>query len=224
MMPLRSLPDPVSLGRFRRRKEAIMATPRHALRGCTILLPLGLLAANPVYAQSNITPDSSLRLPAPPGAGLSVENRAFIDQAIGGATGVIEAGRLAGQKARSDTVRHLGSEIAADQQTIKDELTRLSEAKGYQPSGNVPAELAGLQALATVGEADLDQHYLTAQYQASRWLFAAYQTEMAATQDLDLRTFTAAHALMLRKHLEKIEKAAGQAGLRLEAPRNAPQY
>ena len=71
---------------------------------------------------------------------------------------------------------------------------------------------------------DLEVRDLTAQYQATSWLVAAYQTEMAATQDLELRTFSATHLLTLRRHLDAIQKAAAAVGLQLEAPRNPPQY
>ena len=205
-------------------KEATMPSSRRLLLACAIALPVGLLART-ALSQDNIRPDPSLRLPRPDGAGLSPENRVFIDQAVGGATAMIETGRLAAQRAREDSVRRLGTEIAADQQALKDELARLARAKGYQPANRVPNELASLgQVGAAAGEAEFDRRYLTAQYQASRWLMAAYQNEMAATQDLELRTFTATQELTLRKHLETIQKAADLLGLRLEAPRNPPQY
>jgi putative membrane protein len=176
-------------------------------------------------AQANLMPDKTLRLPTPPGSGLSVENKAFVDQALAGASATIEAGRLAAQKARNAAIRDLAQGIAADQQKLRDDLTKLSEAKGYAPQrlATPPAELAALTRLQD-SSGDFDRQYLTAQYQADRWLYAVYQTEMAQTQDQQLRNFTAERELMLRKHLEGIQKAANALGLRLEVPKSAPQY
>ncbi len=176
-------------------------------------------------AQANIKPDSTLRLPTPPGSELSVENKAFIDQALAAAAVEAAAGRLVAQKARNDGIRSLGAEIAGDQQALRDELTRLSEAKGYKPQdiGTIP-ELAGLRQLSQAADAEFDQRYLAAQHRASRWLFALYQTEMAATQDLQLRVFAAKRELLLRRHLESVQTAADAVGLRLDTPKTAPQY
>lgn len=189
---------------------------------------ISLLVSLPIgtaLSQDNITPSPSLRLPRSDNTGLSHENRLFVEQALGGANAAIEAGRFAALQAQAEAVRHLARQIAAEQQAIKDELSRLSRAKGYQPTGNVPDELATLQRLpGTTGEAEIDQRYLNAQYHASRWLIAAYQNEMAATQDLDLRTFAGTRVLTLRQQLDAFQKVGNSVGLRLGAPSNPPQY
>jgi len=201
-----------------------MLTWRHLIVRHTLLLPL-LLGVAPAVAQDNITPDPSLRLPRPPGTGLSPENKSFIEQAIGGANAAIAAGQLASRQADRDSVRRLGSEIAAEQQALRDALISLARDKNYQPSGTVPPALAPLEQIATAtSKGDFDRQYLATQHQATNWLVAAYQSEMAATQDVDLRTFAATHLLPLRRHLDAIQKVAGDVGLQLEAPRNPPQY
>jgi predicted outer membrane protein len=190
-----------------------------------LLLAVFALPAGSALAQVNLMPDKTLRLPTPPGSGLSVENKAFVDQALTAASVTIEAGRLAAQKAQTGAVRDLARDIAADQQKLQDDLTKLSETKGYAPQSlaTPPAELAALTRLQG-GSGEFDRQYLTGQYQADRWLFAVYQTEMAQTQDQQLRNFAAERELMLRKHLEGIQKAADALGLRLEVPKSAPQY
>ena len=102
---------------------------------------------------------------------------------------------------------------------------QLAQAKGYKP-GNVamPPVLAPLQQLAGKTGADFDRAYLTAQSEASRWQLGEYQTEMAQTQDLQLRTFAAERELLIRKHLDEIKKAADAMGMQLQAPKNPPQY
>lgn len=179
-----------------------------------------------VLGQANIAPDTTLRLPQPPGSPLSPENRAFIDQALAGASASIAAGRLAAQKTGNGPVHSVAQEIAADQQKLKDDLTRLAVSKGYkQEPAASPPELSGLLHLSDAqAGADFDRRYLTAQYQASRWLLGTFQTEMAQTQDLQLRTFAAERELMLRKHLDAIQKAADSIGMTLVPPKSAPQY
>jgi putative membrane protein len=185
-----------------------------------------LFCVDGALAQANLQPDTTLRLPSPPGAGLTPDNKAFIDHALGAASAMIDAGRLASQQAESDAIRALAGELTADQQKIKDDLTRVADSKGYK-SGDpaAPAELAPLAQLGgKTGSGDFDRAYLTAQNQASRWLLGEYQTEMAHTQDLQLRTFAAERELLMRKHLDAIQKAAGSMGMQLEAPKTAPQY
>jgi predicted outer membrane protein len=217
------LPKPVSSWSARRWKEGAMPTSRRLLLRGAAAFPFILYGAA-AQAQDRITPDSSLRLPRQPGAGPSVEDRVFIDQAIGAANAAIKAGAAVERQARSDVVRRVGRDIAADQQATKAELTRLAYGKGIQPSGAAPKELTALSDIGGAADADFDRRYLTAQYRASRWLTALYQNEMAATQDPEIRTFTAGRVLTLRKHLEAIEAAASSVGLRLEAPQNPPQY
>jgi predicted outer membrane protein len=182
------------------------------------------LPAGGALGQENLKPETTLRLPPPPNAG-SPENKAFIDQALAAASATIEAGRLAAQKAKNGAVRDLAQGIAADQQKLQEDLTKLSQAKGYAPQklATQQAELAALTR-PQGGEADFDRQYLTAQYQADRWQYAVYQTEMAHTQDLQLRDFSAERVLMIRKHLEGVQKAADPLSLRLEVPKSAPQY
>jgi predicted outer membrane protein len=202
-----------------------MRKPPLALLACASLPLAGLLLAGPVLAQSNITPESSLRLPEPAGSGLSVENQSFIDRALGAAATMTEAGRLAARSAHDESVRRLGGTIATDEQSAREQITQIANAKKYKPRQADSPELAPLEQLkSSGGDADFDRRYLTAQHQASRWLVSLYQTETASTQDLDLRTFAASHALMLRKHLDEIQNAAKTVGLRLEAPGSAPQY
>jgi putative membrane protein len=204
--------------------EATMRPRHRSLRACAIILPL-CLGSGSALSQDSLKPDSLLRLPQPPGSALSAADRMFIDQAAGGANAAIAAGRLAERQARDEAVRQLGGEIAADQQALKVELARLSHAKGYHANAAAPNELAALARISeTANDAEFDKRYLTAQYQASRWLVAAYQNESAATQDLELRTFSTARALTMSNHVEAIEKAAKTVGLQLEAPRNPPQY
>lgn len=201
-----------------------MRTKLFVLLAAASALPL---PAGRALAQANLMPNTTLRLPSPAGSGLSVQNKAFVDQALAAASTSAEAGRLAAQKARSGAVRDLAREIATDQQMLNDDLTRLSASKGYEPQKLValPPELEALTRLqGSSGGTDFDRQYLIGQYQASRWLFAVYQTEMAQTQDVQLRTFAAARELMLRKHLEGIQRTADTVGLRLEAPKSAPQY
>jgi putative membrane protein len=192
-----------------------------------LAMPTLLLSAEAAFAQANLEPPSRLRLPQPPGtSGLSEDERRFIDHALAAASAMVDAGRLASQQAKNDGVRTLAGEIASDQQKLKDDLTRLAESKGYkQGNAAAPAELAPLAQLAgKTGGGDFDRAYLTAQNQASRWLLGEYQTEMAHTQDLQLRTFAAERELLMRKHLDAIQKAAGAMGMQLEAPKTAPQY
>jgi predicted outer membrane protein len=196
-----------------------------------LLLALALaglvFGAGAVLAQADLEPDKRLRLPQPPGAvGLSVDEKTFIDHALAGASAIIDAGRLASQHAKNDAIRSLATEVASDQQKLRDDLTRLSESKGYKPeNATAPAELAPLTQLAgKTGSDDFDRAYLTAQNQASHWLLGAYQTEMAHTQDTQLRTFAADRELLMRKHLDAIQKVASAMGMQLERTKNAPQY
>lgn len=191
-----------------------------------LAIPPLLFCVDGALAQANLQPDTTLRLPPPPGAGLSVDNKAFIDQALAAASATVDAGRLASRQAKNDAVRALAGEMTSDQQKLKDDLTGLAESKGYKPGTLAsPAEVAPLTRLAGAsGSADFDRAYLTAQSQATTWLTSVYQTEMAQTQDVQLRTFAAEQALMLRKHLDGIQRAAAAIGLQLEAPKSAPQY
>ena len=185
-----------------------------------------LLSEQPGLAQANIAPDTRLGLPQPPGSPLSPEDRTFIDGALAGAAAAIAAGRLAAQKTGKEPIRSVAEEIAADQQKLKDDLTRLAASKGYkQELVAPPSELSGILHLSdTQAGTDFDQRYLTAQYQTSRWLLGTYQTEMAQTQDLQLRTFAAERELMLRKHLDALQKAADSIGVALARLKSAPQY
>ena len=206
-----------------RSNEVVMKRPLLLASVGVVVLSWG----QPVFAQDNIAPDTRLRLPQPPGAPLAPENRTFIDHALAGASASIAAGRLAAQKNANGPVHAVGEEIAADQQKLKDDLTQVAASKGYKPEPAAPSppELRDLLHLTDAqAGGDFNQRYLTAQYQASRWLLGAYQTEMAQTQDLELRTFAAERELMLRKHLDAIQKAAGSVGIALSPPKSAPQY
>jgi predicted outer membrane protein len=207
-----------------------MIRPNEAAMRKLLLLALAvpdlLFCVDGALAQANLQPDTTLRLPSPPGTGLSADNKAFIDQALAAASATVEAGQLASRQAKNDAVRALAGDMASDQQKVKDSLTRLSESKGYKPgTPAAPAEVTPLARLSGAsGSAEFDRTYLTAQNQATYWLTSVYQTEMAQTQDVQLRTFAAEQALMLRKHLDGMQKAAGAIGLKLEAPKSAPQY
>ncbi|MBV8398222.1 MAG: DUF4142 domain-containing protein [Acetobacteraceae bacterium] len=185
-----------------------------------------LFAAEAAFAQANLQPDTRLRLPPVPGtSGLSEAERTFLDHAIAGASVMADAGQLASQHATNDAIRKLAGDIAIDQQKLEEQVVQLAQSKDYKPGDSTtPPELALLQQLAGKTGADFDRAYLTAQNQAGRWLLGEYQTEMAQTQDLQLRTFAAERELLLRKQVDAVQKAADAMGMTLEAPKNPPQY
>lgn len=209
------------------------------------LLGAVLVAGSP-WAQVNIRPDTTPRLPTQPGQTLPLEDALFLKEAVAASQGQTDLGRLAAQKAPDDAFKSMAGGIADSHAKLGEQLKRLSSARPLPPADQVKPERAdafgaagavtnpanareGLaqDAAKTLSQASGDafaKGYIEAQLRIHERLVDLYQTQASHTPDRELAAFAITSLVGIQKDRDALRQMAGRYGIKAPVEGQAVQY
>ncbi|MBB3268752.1 putative outer membrane protein [Azospirillum sp. OGB3] len=205
-----------------------------------------VLVSGSPWAQVNIRPDTTPRLPPQPGQSLPVEDALFLKEAATASQGQAELGRLAAEKGADDAFKNLAKGIAETHATLGESLKRLSSARPLPPADQLKPQRAdafgaagavtnpanaqegmtpdAVKALSGASGDAFAKGYIEAQLRIHDRIVDLYQTEASNTPDRELATFTITSLVSIQKDRDALRQMAGRFGISAPATGQPVQY
>jgi len=140
-------------------------------------------------------------VPAQAQMGMSAVDRGFMLEAASDGMAEVELGRLAAQRASSDTVRQFGQRMMADHDAANQELLQLAQRKGVAlPQQPDAKHRAAMDRLATMSGAQFDQAYMTEMVKDHQNDAAVFEREIREGQDPEVRGWASKVLATVREH------------------------
>lgn len=205
-----------------------------------------VLVSGSPWAQVNLRPDPTPRLPPQPGQALPLEDALFLKEAAAASQGQAELARLAAEKGPDDAFKAMAKGIAETHAKLGETLKRVSSARPLPPADQVKPERAdsfgaagavtnpanvqeGLaqeaaKALSTATGESFAKGYLEAQLRVHERLVDLYQTEASNTPDRELATFAITSLVSIQKDRDALRQMAGRFGIKAPVEGQPVQY
>jgi len=140
-------------------------------------------------------------------------DQTFVTKAAQGGMAEVELGKLAAEKASSDTVKKFGQRMADDHSKANDELKKLAESKNITlPSTIGPEEKALRDRLSKLSGAAFDQAYMKAMVNDHVKDVNEFKMESKSGKDPELKAWAAKTLPTLEEHLKMARDANGAVG------------
>ena len=140
-------------------------------------------------------------VPAQAQMGMSAVDRGFMLEAASDGMAEVELGRLAAQRASSDTIRQFGQRMMADHDAANQELLQLAQRKGVAlPQQPDAKHRAAMDRLATMSGAQFDQAYMTEMVKDHQNDAAVFEREIREGQDPEVRAWASKVLATVREH------------------------
>jgi len=140
-------------------------------------------------------------------------DQTFATKAAQGGMAEVELGKLAAEKASSDTVKKFGQRMADDHSKANDELKKLAESKNITlPSTIGPEEKALRDRLSKLSGAAFDQAYMKAMVNDHVKDVNEFKMESKSGKDPELKAWAAKTLPTLEEHLKMAREANGAVG------------
>ena len=220
---------------------------RAAILGTVLgTIPGTILVSGSAWAQANLRPDPTPRLPPQPGQSLPLEDALFLRQAAAASQGQAELGRLAAEKGPDDAFKTMAREIAQTHAKLDEGLKRLSSARTLPPADQVKPQRAdqfgaagavtnpantqegmaqeAAKSLSAASGEGFAKGYLEAQLRIHDRIVDLYQTEASHTPDRELATFAITNLVSIQKNRDALRQMAGRFGISAPVEGQAIQY
>ena len=197
------------------------------------LLAMAAVPAGEAWAQSNIMPDTSPRLPPQPGQGLPAADVRFLRDAEALSTAQAEAAQAAAGRMQDEETRRFAQALAEHHRRLAQEVSALAgqvvpggvRSPASPPAGRVAEVLRRLEQMR--GAADLDaRRFLAAQLEIHPVLIEMYQTQASQTTIRELGHYAITAMVGLQEDFSTAARLGQRYGLnppeRLLS--NPPQY
>jgi putative membrane protein len=133
--------------------------------------------------------------------GMPAVDRGVMLEAASGGMAEVELGRLAAQRASSDTVRQFGQRMMTDHGAANQELLQLAQRKGVAlPQQPDAKHRAAIDRLATMSGAQFDQAYMTEMVKDHQADAAVFEREIREGQDAEVRAWASKVLATVREH------------------------
>lgn len=205
-----------------------------------------VLVAGSPWAQINIRPDTTPRLPAQPGQSLPLEDALFLKEAAAASQDQAELGRLAAEKGPDDAFKTMAKGIAETHAKLGENLKRLSSARPLPPADQVKPEQAdafgaagavtdpanaegGLaqdaaKSLSGAAGEGFAKGYIEAQLRIHDRVVDLYQTQASNTSDRELATFAITNLVSIQRDRDALRQTAERFGISAPVRGQAIQY
>ncbi|HEY0802228.1 MAG TPA: DUF4142 domain-containing protein [Steroidobacteraceae bacterium] len=126
----------------------------------------------------------------------------------------VDMGKLAQQKAHSQSVKEFGALMVKDQSAANEKLKSIAESKNITlPANTSVGEMVAKEQLKALSGASFDKSYVKGMIKDHQADIAEFKKEAASGQDPDARAFASAALPTLEAHLKKIQSIAAEAGV-----------
>jgi putative membrane protein len=143
----------------------------------------------------------------------SGDSKKFVSDAAQGGMLEVELGRLAAEKAGSNTVRNFGMQMVADHTRANAELKSVAAHKNIEvPSDMSSSQKSTYDKLAKLSGAEFDKQYMSDMVGDHETDVKEFQTQADKGNDPDVKAFAAKTLPILQKHLQMARDVANQVG------------
>jgi predicted outer membrane protein len=192
----------------------------------SIAASLLVLSGAGAFAQVELQPDPTPRLPPQAGEGLPAEDQRFLTLGAELSRAEIEAGRLAAEKAGDARLKELSAEIAARHAELLPDIEAAAEELGVSiAASETPSEgQAELQRIAALEGEEFDREYLIWQLRTHLNLVELYQVQASETTIIPLNAYAIIAFEDISGHLEALQAIAAPYGIEADLVEQSPQY
>jgi putative membrane protein len=139
----------------------------------------------------------------------------FYKNAAEGGIAEVDAGRLAQDKANSQSVKDFGAMMVKDHSAANEKLQALATSKNITlPTTPSVAQMASKTKLDVLSGDTFDKSYVKGQIRAHRQTIALFRQEITSGQDADAKAFATATLPTVRAHLKAITAIATDMGIK----------
>jgi putative membrane protein len=144
-------------------------------------------------------------------------DESFYSNAAQGGLAEVSAGKLAEDKASSETIKDFGGMMVKDHSQANQRLWALAADKNIKlPTTPSVEQIASGEKLKLLSGDSFDKAYIKDQLQAHRDTIAAFKKEIASGQDAQAKQFAGATLPTVQAHLAKITQIASAAGVSVD--------
>jgi putative membrane protein len=185
-----------------------------------------LLTSGDAFAQVNVRPDPTPRLPPQAGQGLPLEDRQFISRALDLSEAEIEAGRLAMQKASDTAIKEFSQRLATEHEKLRQTLRQLAEQNGItvDPQASRPGWKDELQRVEGLSDLEFDREYMRWQLQTHLATVKLYQVQASNTPQMELASFAITRLAQIQRLFDQAKQLGARHGVAIDTVRQPPQY
>jgi predicted outer membrane protein len=185
-----------------------------------------MLTNTGAFAQANLRPDPTPRMPQQAGQGLPAEDRQFISRAFNLSEAEIAAGQLAIQKASAPGIKEFAQRLVTEHEKLKGEVQQIAQKNGItiDPHASQSWWQGELQRIGNLSGRDFDRDYMKWQLQTHLALVNLYQTQASASPQMELSKFAITTLEDIQKMFDQAKQLGAQQGVSIDTVRQPPQY
>jgi putative membrane protein len=135
----------------------------------------------------------------------SSTDKQFLLESVEAVLVKIALGKLASEKASSDSVKHFGWIMYMDHAMTNDKLKLLASEKGIEVSGECKSCAARLSELESLNGKEFDKKFVNLMVDDHRESITRFVTESSEGQDKDLKVWARKELPLLQHHLSAAE-------------------
>jgi putative membrane protein len=155
-------------------------------------------------------------------AGL-IRDKMFLRKATEGGIAEVELGKLAAEKGSADDVKSFGQKMVADHTDLNKQLATVADEMGFRlPKVMNSVDKGEYDKLKALSGSDFDTEYILFMIKDHHADFREFRTEATSSTDANLREVVAKGAIMIREHMQMIEKIARDKGIAVPGRRPGP--
>jgi putative membrane protein len=141
-------------------------------------------------------------------APLRASDRRFLQEVVAGSIEAVELGKLAMQRATSQSVRVFAQRMMHDQAQLNEQLISIAEAKGIALSANLdPKREKAIETLEKLQAGAFERAYLKLMTEDYQNDIKEFRKQLQGSQDSDVKSFAAANLPKLHDDLALVREA-----------------
>lgn len=145
----------------------------------------------------------------------SMQDRAFVHDALEGGMAEIQLGQLAATKGSSPDVKQFGQKMVEDHTKLGDQMKQVAQQIGAKtPKGLSKKDEALVAKLQSLNGQDFDNAYIEAMVKDHKKDAANFQQEAGNTQNQQLKQAVQQGSQVIDQHLQMIEQIAKTHGVK----------
>ena len=139
----------------------------------------------------------------------SLQDKAFVHDALEGGMAEVQLGKLAAEKGASDDVKQFGQKMVDDHTQLGDHMTQLAQQIGVKsPKGLSKKDEELVAKLQNLSGAQFDDAYIKAMLKDHKNDFSNFKVEAQNTQNPAVRQVALQGGQMIDQHLQMIQQIA----------------
>jgi putative membrane protein len=142
---------------------------------------------------------------------IAATDKKFVTNAAQGGMAEVQLGKMATEKASSDSVKQFGQRMVDDHSKANDQLKQVASSKGIELPEDVSAkDKATMNRLSKLSGSAFDKAYMMDMVKDHKTDIAEFQHESASGTDSEIKNFASETLPTLKDHLHQAEKTSSE--------------